>query len=71
VGIVHRIVFVRTGSYASERLRIKEFPSPESGFKEITVSLASVNASTAYTGLGCDKTRTILGFKDIICVGFL
>ena len=71
MGIVNGVVFIRTGSYAAERFRIKEFSPSESGPEHIAVSLASVNASTAYAGLRSDISRAVSGLKSFISIGSL
>jgi hypothetical protein len=51
MGIINRVILVRAGGDAPERLRIKEFPASESGMKHVATAAAAVYAATAYAGL--------------------
>jgi hypothetical protein len=69
MGVVQRIVFVRSGGNFSKRTRIEQFSATECGVKQVTVTLTAVHTATADSRLGCDVAGAVFCLQGLVSVG--
>jgi hypothetical protein len=69
--IIDGIIFVASGSNFAERSGINKFTPPERGFKDLTVSGASVDTTGAQSAHRRNATGTVGGTGSFIGIGLL